>query len=373
MCECMSYRGIVIQEKCQAGQSPLIFHGDKMTYSEVFMRLPEGEARLYTLTGFGMTAKISDFGGVIRELLVPAKDGSLVNVAMGYANPMDYYNSDPMVVPPHFGALIGRVGNRIGKAKFMLDGREVHVFANERGNSLHGGQGFHNRIWDVVSFEDTELHLRLISPDGDAGYPGELTVDAIYRLTADHALEMVMTATTDAPTVVNLTNHNYFNLAGEDAGSLLDQSLRIYGSHSQEVDADLIPTGKWLEVTGTPLDFRQGQNFREAFAAHPQGFDDNYLLDLPSDGIVRTAAEAYSSKTGIRLEVQGISSCVQLYTSGGLDGSIIGTGGKAYPQFSGFCLEMQAAIDAPNHPEFPSIRLAPGETYRQVIRYRFSS
>lgn len=337
------------------------------------MTSPAGEAYLYTLSGYGIVARISDFGGVIRELLVPAADGKMVNVALGYADPAEYYNRDPRGSFPHFGALIGRVGNRIGKARFTLDGREVNVFANERGNSLHGGLGYHNRIWDVVSASDTELHLRLISPDGDAGYPGTLTVDAVYRITADRALEMEMTAVTDAPTVVNLTNHNYFNLAGEETCSIDDQTLRIFGSHCQEVDADLIPTGKWLEVTGTPLDFRQGQNFREAFAAHPQGFDDNYLLDLPSDGIVRTAAEAYSSKTGIRLEVQGISSCVQLYTSGGLDGSIIGTGGKAYPQFSGFCLEMQAAIDAPNHPEFPSIRLAPGETYRQVIRYRFSS
>ena len=343
-----------------------------MPVSEIFMQVPEGEARLYTLTGFGITAKISDFGGVIRELLVPAKDGTLVNVAMGYADPMDYYNPDPMVVPPHFGALIGRVGNRIGKARFTLDGREVKVFANERGNSLHGGQGFHNRIWDVVSYGDTELHLRLVSPDGDAGYPGNLTVDAIYRLTADQALEMEMSAVTDAPTVVNLTNHNYFNLAGEADGSLLDQSLRIYGSKCQEVASDLIPTGKWLDVAGTPMDFRKGQTFKEAFARHPQGFDDNYLLDLPSDGIVRTAAEAYSAKTGIRLAVEGIAPCVQLYTSGGLDGTITGTGGKPYPQFSGFCLEMQACIDAPNHPEYPSIRLAPGETYRQVIRYRFS-
>ena len=343
-----------------------------MADSEFFMQVPEGEARLYTLTGYGMIARISDFGGVIRDLLVPAKDGRMVNVAMGYADPMAYFNPDPMVVPPHFGALIGRVGNRIGKAKFMLDGREVRVFANERGNSLHGGMGFHNHIWDVVSFEDTELHLRLVSPDGDAGYPGELTVDAIYRLAADHALEMVITATADAPTVVNITNHNYFNLAGEDSGSLLDQSLRIYGSQCQEVGADLIPSGKWRDVEGTPLDFRNGQSFADAFARQPQGFDDNYRLDHPSDGIVRTAAEAYSSQTGIRLEVQGISSCVQLYTSGGLDGSITGTGGKPYPQFSGFCLEMQAAIDSPNHPEYPSIRLAPGETYRQVIRYRFS-
>lgn len=343
-----------------------------MVNGEFLMTSPAGDARLFTLSGYGIIARISDFGGVIRELLVPSADGRMVNVALGYADPSEYCNPDPRGSFPHFGALIGRVGNRICNARFTLDGREVKVFANERGNSLHGGLGYHNRLWDVVSASDTELHLRLISPDGDAGYPGTLTIDAIYRVTADQALEMEMTAVTDAPTVVNLTNHNYFNLAGEETCSIDDQTLRIFGSHCQEVGRDLIPTGKWLDVTGTPLDFRKGQNFREAFAAHPQGFDDNYRLDLPSDGIVRTAAEAYSSRTGIRLEVQGISSCVQLYTSGGLDGSIIGTGGKAYPQFSGFCLEMQEAIDSPNHPEFPSIRLAPGETYRQVIRYRFS-
>lgn len=343
-----------------------------MAYSEEFMHLPFGDARLYTLTGYGITARISDFGGVIRDLLVPAADGRMVNVALGYGDPMAYYNPDPLTVPPHFGALIGRVGNRIRGGEFPLDGRMVKVFANERGNSLHGGQGFHNKIWDVVHFEDTELHLQLVSPDGDAGYPGNLTVDAIYRLTADQALELVMTAVTDAPTVVNLTNHNYFNLAGEDTGSLEDQTLRIYGSSCQEVGGDLIPTGRWKDVTGTPLDFRQGQNFKDAFAAWPCGFDDNYRLDLPQDGIVRTAAEAYSRKTGIRLAVEGISNCVQLYTSGGLDDTIPGTGGRTYPKFSGFCLEMQACIDSPNHPEYPSIRLAPGETYRQVIRYRFS-
>ena len=340
---------------------------------EPFMTCPAGASRLFTLTGGdGVTAEISDFGGVIRRLLVPGADGTPVNVALGYADPAGYYNPDPMVVPPHFGALSGRVGNRIAGAKFPLDGRVVEVFANERGNSLHGGKGFHNLVWEVLDYDGNALHLRHVSPDGEAGYPGTLTVDAVYRVAADNALELVMTAVTDAPTVVSLTNHNYFNLAGEGSLSLEDQSLRIFASHRQEVGPDLIPTGKWLEVAGTDWDFRQFRSFKQAFAQHGRGFDDNYRLDHPSDGVVRTAAEAFSEKTGIRLAVEGTSLCGQLYTSGGLKGTITGTCGKKYPQYSGFCFEMQGCIDAPNHPEFPSIRLAPGETYRQVIRYRFS-
>lgn len=339
---------------------------------EHFMTCPAGDARLFTLTGGdGVTAEISDFGGVIRRLLVPGADGTCVNVALGYADPAKYYNPDPKFVPPHFGALVGRVGNRIAAAKFPLDGRVVEVFANERGNSLHGGKGFSNRLWEVVDYDGCALHLRMASPDGDAGYPGNLTVDAVYRVAADNALEMVLTAVTDAPTPVNLTNHNYFNLAGEGS-SLDDQSLRIFASRRQEVGGDLLPTGKLPDVADTDWDFRSFRSFKAAIARHGGGFDDNFCLDLPLDGVVRTAAEAYSEKTGIRLAVEGNSPCVQLYTANGMNGTLAGTGGAKYRQYAGFCLEMQGFIDAPNHPEWPSILLTPGETYRQVIRFRFS-
>jgi len=335
--------------------------------------LPIGKAQLYTLSGgCGPVAEISDFGGVIRRLLVPARDGKMVNVALGYQDPARYFSPDPLQGIPCFGALIGRVGNRIGKGKFTLDGREYQVFCNERGNSLHGGKGFHNRLWEVTSYDGKEFRLRIKSPDGDCGYPGNLTVDAVYRVTADNALEMEMHAVTDAPTLVNLTNHNYFNLNGEETGSLEGHSLQIFASSRQEVDSELIPTGRWLPVEGTEYDFRKGRSMTEAFKLHNGGFDDNYLLDHPLDGIVRCAAVAASRKTGIRLEVEGVSPCVQLYTAGGLNGSIIGTSGKAYPRLSAFCLEMQHPVDAPNHPEYPSIRLDPGKTYSQVIRYRFS-
>ena len=326
-----------------------------------------GDARLFTLSGGdGLRAEITNFGGVIRSLCVPASDGREVNVALGCADPEDYRGKSP-----YFGALVGRVGNRIGGSSFMLNGRQIRVAANEGKNSLHGGLGYSYRLWEVAGYEDSMLHLHLRSFAGDAGYPGNLDVDAVYRMTADNALEVVMTAVTDAPTAVNLTNHNYFNLAGEETGSLLDQSLRIFASRRQEVDAELIPTGKCPEVSGTPWDFRKMRSFEQAFLEKGGGFDDNYILDHPRDGVVRTAACAYSARTGIRLTVEGNAPCVQLYTGGGLSGDIRGTSGLAYPALSAFCLEMQGAVDAPNQPGMPGIFLMPGEVYRQVIRYRF--
>lgn len=333
-----------------------------------FFRLPDGrEASLFTLKNAqGTTAEISDFGGVVYRLRLPDRDGVERDVVLGYADPAQYLVNDP-----HFGGLIGRVANRISNSRFFLDGVEYKLIPNNGLNSLHGGDGFDQRLWQVTGSGADYLQLSLLSPDGDAGYPGELRVEVIYRLTADNALTVEMRAVTTSPTVVNMTQHSYFNLSGEDSGSLLDQEVAVYSHCRQEVDIHLIPTGRTLPTDGTRYDLGKFRPFAELFKKFPHGLDDNYIIG-PADGMTRPVAAAYSPATGIRLDVDASDCAIQLYTGGALNGSDLGKSGKPYGPLSGFCLEPQGWIDAVNRSAFPSIRLDPGEAYFRKIEYRFS-
>ena len=336
---------------------------------ERFFRLPDGtDATLFTLdNGRGLTAAVSDFGGILHRLFVPGRDGAPVDVVLGYRNGADYLVNDP-----HLGGTIGRFANRIGGAAFELDGRMYRIFANERGNTLHGGQCYCRRMWHVAERTETKLVLALDSPAGDAGFPGNLAVRATFEVTPENVLHLEYEAATDAPTIVNLTNHSYFNLAGEGSGSLLDQRIAIHADRVQAVDAALIPTGELRPVENTFYDLRQGRDFAAIFAERAAGFDDSFILAPPGRGTLRTAARAASRATGIVMEVRGDDPAVQFYTAGMLDEKAPGKGGPLR-RCSGFCLEMQGYVDAPHHPEYPSQRLDPGETYRRTIEFAFSS
>lgn len=334
-----------------------------------FMTLPDGrEAGLYTIAGAGgMRARLSDFGALLYSLEVPDRDGKPTDVVLGYQDPQQY-----LVPDTYFGAIAGRVANRIKNGRFTLDGVVYQLPQNNNGHSLHGGFGFSHRLWEVARHTADELELKLFSPDGDSGYPGNLTCRVIYRVTPDNTLEIEMRASTDAVTVVNLTHHSYFNLAGEAAGSLADQELAIFARRRQEVDATLIPTGRLLPVENTPYDLNRFKPFPAIFEALPDGLDDSFVIGGDSSGKLRPVAAARSAKTGIRMDVLSTDIALQVYTGGALSGRDIGKSGHAYPRFAGFCCETQHLIDTPNHPEFPSIRLEAGEAYFQKACYRFS-
>ena len=334
-----------------------------------FFTLTDGRcAEIFTLrSANGLIARITNYGGTIVDLIVPDRHGNPVDVSLGFDDPRDYERNFT-----YFGAMIGRVGNRIANASFTLDGKEYHVVDNERGNSLHGGLGFSHRLWDVAEAAEDQLVLTLTSPDGDAGFPGNLKVKVTYRVTADNALDILMEAVTDAPTVVSLTNHCYFNIAGHDAGTLDDQTIRIFAPCFQEVDAALIPTGNQPATQSVFAGLEEGVGFRTVFDSGVEP-DHNFLIAERPDGICRKAAEVTSAKTGITLTVSGDGCGVQWYACGGLSAAAVGKGGKGYCRHGGFCLEMQDYVDAPNRPEYPSIRLEPGEVYSRCIRYAFDN
>ena len=342
-----------------------------------FGTTPAGETvECYTLSNpLGMEARIITYGGVLTLLTTPDREGIMANVVLGFDNLSDYIERSP-----YFGAIVGRYANRIAQARFTLDGVDYHLEANAGPNALHGGsQGFHTKIWNAQADEvedGTALVLDYVSPDGEAGYPGELAVQVVYTLSYADELRIDYRATTDKPTVVNLTNHSYFNLAGEGDGSIYDHSLKLNASRYTPVDESLIPSGKISSVAGTPLDFtRPGRMGAHIRSAHEQvrrgrGYDHNFVLDRYGTDLT-LAARVVESTSGRILELYTTEPGVQLYTGNGLDGGLIGPSGSAYRQSDGFCLETQHFPDSPNRPEFPSTVLRPGETYRSTTIFRF--
>ena len=328
-----------------------------------FFSLPDGTGtELFRLeNGRGMAAEITDFGGAVVRLEVPDRQGRPCDVALGFRDPADY-----RVNSCYFGTLVGRYANRIRGGEFPWEGGRCVLPRNDHGNTLHGGDSFAQRRWQARPLSESELELTLISPDGDAGFPGELTVVVCYRLTPENELVIDYRATTTAATPVNLTNHLYFNLSGAESGTIRNQWIQLNAGAITETDDQLIPTGRILPVAGTPYDLRTPRRFDELLAALPGGYDDNFIFD----GHAPQAA-AWSPDTGIRLELSTTEPAVQLYTGSSLDGSAIGKGAIAYGRFAGFCLEAQHYADSPNHPEFPSTRLEPGQAYRQHTIYRF--
>jgi len=328
---------------------------------------------LYVLTNAkGAVAKIMTYGAIITELHVPDRDGKPDDVLLGFDNLEQYLAGHPC-----FGSTIGRVTNRIGGARFTLDGKEYKLAVNSGPNSIHGGRkGFDKQVWKggpVASAEGPAVGMAYFSADGEEGYPGNLSVVVVFTLTNDNTLKLDYTATTNKPTPVNLTNHAYFNLAGQASGDVLAQELMITADKYTPADKDLIPTGEIASVAGTPLDFTQPTAIgaRIAQLKDTGGYDHNYVLNS-GGGTLALGARAYDPKTGRVMEMWTTQPGVQLYTANGMNGKLKGKGGAAYPQHAGFCLETQHYPDSVNKPNFPSTILRPGETYRQTTIYKFS-
>ncbi len=340
----------------------------------------EGEAvALYTLTNAnGMTAQITNYGGIVVALTARDRHGRYEDVVLGFDSLQGY-----LAGHPYFGAIVSRYANRIAHGRFTRDG-EVYALATNNGhNALHGGErGFDKRVWQATPFEEADavgLTLTRRSPDGEEGYPGTLDVTVTYRLLNDDALRIDYEAVTDAPTVVNLSNHSYFNLNGAGAGDILGHEVRLFASHYTPVDATLIPTGEIATVADTPLDFRTAKAIgRDIGVAHNQlvhggGYDHNFVLDKDTPGALRLAAEVYAPDSGRAMAVHTTAPGVQFYTGNFLDGSHVGKGGVAYEHRAGFCLETQHFPDSPNQPAFPSTVLRPGERYTQTTLYQFDA
>ncbi len=344
---------------------------------EPFGRAPDGTAvERYTLTSAaGLSVSVITWGACVQELWAPDRDGRLENVVLGFADLEGYVAHEGH----YFGATVGRYANRIGGAAFTLDGATFRLPANEGASSLHGGPaGFDRRVWTAAPGGGTSVELRYTSPDGEMGYPGTLTVQVAYTL-AGHALRIDYEATTDRPTIVNLTNHTCWNLAGEGSGTISDHVLALTASRYTPVDADLIPTGEIAPVAGTPLDFREpaaiGSRIR---GGHPQlvfarGYDHTWVLDRGQRGPLALAARVREPASGRTLEVETTEPGVQLYSGNFLDGTLIGTSGRAYRQGDGFALETQHFPDSPNRPEFPSTVLGPGGQFSSTTVYRLAS
>lgn len=347
-----------------------------------FGKLPDGTPiEKYTLQNSnGVQATVITYGGILQSLVVPDKNGKGEDIVLGFDD-VDGYLKNGNV---YFGATIGRFGNRIAEGRFELDGQTYQIPQNDGSNALHGGpEGFDTKVWQAKpSNKDGSVGVELsyVSPDGEMGFPGTLTTHVTYSLNDDNELRIEYRATTDKSTVLNLTNHAYFNLAGAGNGTILDQVATLHASHYTPVTEKLIPTGELAPVAGTPMDFLKPTPFgkhikddhQQLKYAEPKqgGFDFNWVLDTEGD-VDKLAAEVSDPKSGRVLQLYTSEPGVQLYTSNFLDGSIKGKGGKTYPHWSGFTLETQHFPDAPNQPNFASTRLDPGQTYTQTSIYKF--
>lgn len=336
---------------------------------------PAGEITLVRLENAGGSwVELSSLGAGVTALCVPDRNGRIRNVALGYADPASYLADGPCM-----GKTPGRYANRIAGGHFQLDGKEFQLPVNLPPNHLHGGpEGFQNRIWETEVTEDGVL-FTLRSADGDMGYPGELTVHVRYRWSDDCVLSIEFEATTTAPTIVNLTNHTYWNLRGADEGDALDHNLRVNASRFLETDANLTPTGNFIEVEGTPMDFRREKEVRHDIHAdytplkNGGGYDHCWAVDAWEEGKIKEDVVLTDFVSGRRLTVSSDQPGVQVYTGNWLSGSPENRSGRGYENFEGIAIEAQGFPDAPNHPGFPSQRLNPGETYRRHIRYAFTT
>lgn len=348
-------------------------------FKSVYGRLPDGrEVHSYILRNeAGMEVEAITLGGIITRCMAADREGHFQDVVLGFDRLEEYLGPHPF-----FGALVGRYANRIAGGHFQLDGQTFQLATNNGKNHLHGGdKGFDKALWKAEQQLDNKtpsLILTHRSPDGDEGYPGTLDVKVTYTLTPENALDIRYEATTDQPTIVNLTQHSYFNLSGTLSKSILDHELVLEADAFLPVDEGLIPTGEIRPVSGTPFDFRQPKAMgRDIGAAHPQlerggGYDHCWVLNKPDAGF-RKIAEAYHPGSGRVLQVYSSAPGVQLYTGNFLEAEIPGKGGVKYQRRSGFCLETQHYPDSPNKPEFPSVRLDPGETYESRTRFTFKT
>jgi aldose 1-epimerase len=350
----------------------------KMTISYVpFGKAPDGTpVELYTLRNArGSEAQICNYGGIVTSLKVADKLGKFSDVVLGFDNLDSYIKQSP-----HFGCLVGRYGNRIAKGKFTLNGKEYKLAVNNGPNSLHGGlKGFDKVVWDakiVVGSAGPALKLSYTSKDGEEGFPGNLKVTAVYTLTEDNALQLDFTATTDADTVLNLTHHSYFNLAGH--GDVLGHVATINADKFTPVDATMIPTGEIRLVKGTPMDFTAATPIGARINSDYEqiklggGYDHNWVINQATPGQLTHAATVTEATSGRVMEVWTTEPGVQFYTGNFLDGSITGKDAWVYQTRNGFCFEPQHYPDSPNQPGFPTTVLKPGQTYQNTIIYKFS-
>ena len=346
---------------------------------ESFGKLADGtEVDSYTLTNKnGVEVKITNYGATVTSIKAPDRNGKLDDVALGYDNIAGYLAKNP-----HMGSLAGRYANRIANGEFKLGGKTITLAKNNGPNHLHGGpNGCYKQLWkatDASGAAGAAVRMTYLSKDGEENYPGNLEATVTYTLTDQNELKIDYLATTDKETVVNLTNHSYFNLAGAGSGDVLNHQLKINAKNTTEIDKTLIPTGKLSPVAGTPFDFGKltaiGARINDANEQLQigKGYDHNFVLDTGGK-LDAQAVEVYEPTTGRVMEVFTDQPGVQLYTANHLDGSIIGKGGKAYKQRGAFCLETQHYPDSPNKPNFPSTVLKPGEKYQTTTIYKFSA
>lgn len=368
---------VMLGAACQ-DESPIL-RSESVTQAP-FGVTPDGQqVTLYTFSNSaGMEARVIDYGGIIVSLRVPDRDGELEDVVLGFDSLEGY-----VAEHPYFGAIIGRFGNRIANGRFTLDGQEYQLPVNNGPNSLHGGnRGFDKVVWAAEPFENDRgrgIILRYTSPDGEEGYPGTLEARVTYTLTDDNELIFDYHATTDAATPVNLTQHSYFNLAGNGAGTILDHEVMLNASRFTPVNRDLIPTGALQPVAGTPFDFTEPTAVGSRIEADDEqlrfagGYDHNFVIDRDAGDSLTLAARVRESTSGRVLEVLTTEPGVQFYTGNFLDGTLTGKDGAVYERRTGFCLETQHFPDSPNQPDFPSTILRPGEEYRSSTVFRFST
>ena len=345
-----------------------------------FGKLADGtKVEAVTLTnGAGISARIMTLGATLQSLLVADKTGKKEDVVLGYDTAQEY-----LARPNYFGASIGRYANRIAKGKFSLDGKTYTLETNDGPNSLHGGaKGFDKRMWKIDSVSsgpDAKVVLSYVSADGEAGFPGELKVTATYSLNEQNELKLEYRATTSKPTVLNLTNHSYFNLSGNDARDVMGNLVTLHAEKFTPVDATLIPTGERRAVAGTPFDFRSAhrvgdriRDARDVQIRYGRGYDHNFIVDGAA-GTVRPAAVVEEPVSGRVLTMSVSAPGIQFYTGNFLDGTFVGKSQRSYRQGDSICLEPGVFPDAPNHPDFPTARLNPGQSYLNTIVYKFST
>ena len=329
---------------------------------------------LYTLTNAkGDEVKITNYGGIVTSWISPDKNGKRSSIVLGFDSLSGY-----LAKPPYFGAIVGRYGNRIARGKFKIGDSTYSLAVNNGSNHLHGGlKGFDKQVWEATVANDSVpvLSLSYLSKDMEEGYPGNLKVNVVYTLTEDDALQIEYTAETDKPTVLNLTNHSYFNLTGDHRNTILDHKMMIKADYYTPVDTGLIPTGELKAVKGTPFDFNTPEKIGTRIAqtgGNPVGYDHNYALKR-SDNSLQEVVTVTDSLSGRKLELFTTEPGVQFYTGNFLDGSIKGSDGVPFNKNTGFCLETQHFPDSPNQPKFPSVLLKPGEKFHSITKYKLST
>lgn len=375
--------GVAIMQSCTSKNSDSTQASDSLKVNKIekvaFGKLPDGTvADLYTLhNANGMEVKITNYGGTITSLTAPDKNGKYENVTLACDSLSGYLKG-----VPYFGALVGRYGNRIAKGKFTLDGKEYSLAQNNGVNALHGGKkGFDKVLWTAtpIDGEEPQLKLNYTSADGEEGYPGKLEVEVVYTLQKDNSLKIDYKATTDKATVVNLTNHTYFNLTGDANKEILDHELTLKADKFVPVNETLIPTGELKAVAGTPFDFTTTHKIGERIndtkdiqIKYGKGYDHCWVF-TDSGNQLKNVASVYEVTSGRLMEVLTTEPAIQFYTGNFLDGSVIGKGGIPAKFRTGFCLETEHYPDSPNQPKFPTTVLKPGETYQTTTVYKFSS